>query len=190
MNYTTLKSAIADWLHRSDLTAVIPTFIMLAESRINRDLRVSDMEKVVSGSVAGDITLPTDFRQVKSLIVDDRKINYLSEKQGMVYEGEPYGYSQVGGALKLYPAGGQSYTLQYYASIPSLSDAAPANWLLSKYPEIYLYASLLESAPYMNDDARMQTWAMAYQNAITTLSQQDAVRKYGDSGLTIQGIPQ
>ena len=41
MNYEDLKKSVADLLHTTDLQDVIPTFVMLAESRINRDIRVS-----------------------------------------------------------------------------------------------------------------------------------------------------
>jgi len=33
--YSELQTAVADWMHRTDLTAKIPDFITLAESRIN-----------------------------------------------------------------------------------------------------------------------------------------------------------
>ena len=38
-NYTELKSTIADWLNRDDLTTVIPTFISLAEHQMERSVR-------------------------------------------------------------------------------------------------------------------------------------------------------
>ena len=38
-NFTNLKSSIADWLNRSDLTAIIPAFITLAETQLNREIR-------------------------------------------------------------------------------------------------------------------------------------------------------
>ena len=41
--YTDLQSSVADWLNRSDLSAVIPTFIQLAEAKFNRELRTRDM---------------------------------------------------------------------------------------------------------------------------------------------------
>lgn len=64
-DYSTLKAAIADELARADLTAVIPTFIQLAEADFNRQLRARQMQVMVTGSaVAGVITLPTDVRTV------------------------------------------------------------------------------------------------------------------------------
>ena len=38
-NYTQLKTAIADFLNRDDLTSAIPTFVSLAEADMNRRLR-------------------------------------------------------------------------------------------------------------------------------------------------------
>ena len=49
--YSELKSNIADWLLRDDLTSVIPTFISLAESQINRDIRDHRMVKRATAEV-------------------------------------------------------------------------------------------------------------------------------------------
>lgn len=49
MTYNELLSAVADLMHRDDLTASIPTFVMLAEAKLNRHLRVRQMEMVFAG---------------------------------------------------------------------------------------------------------------------------------------------
>ena len=49
--YAELKSSIANWLNRDDLTAVIPDFIALAEAQIARDIRHWRQEKRVTTSV-------------------------------------------------------------------------------------------------------------------------------------------
>ena len=38
--YSDLKTSIANWLDRSDLTDVIPDFIALAETRHKRDFKI------------------------------------------------------------------------------------------------------------------------------------------------------
>lgn len=185
MNYEILKASVADWLHRTDLEDVIPTFVMLAESRINRDIRVADMEKELSGNINGmDIDLPIDYRQIKSVVVDDGQyLQYLSHPLGL---NETCGYTQIGNKLRLFVQEGSQYRIIYYAAVPSLSDGVQENWLLSKYPDVYLYATLLESAPYIKDDARVQIWAMAYQNAIGTVMQQEEKQRFGNASLAIK----
>lgn len=39
-DYATLQSNVAQFLARADLTGVIPTFIQLAEGRMNTDMRM------------------------------------------------------------------------------------------------------------------------------------------------------
>jgi len=40
--YAELQTSIATWLVRDDLTAIIPDFITLAESKFKRDIRVRE----------------------------------------------------------------------------------------------------------------------------------------------------
>ena len=41
--YSELKSSVADWLNRDDLTSVIPDFIALSEAQYNRSIRHRNM---------------------------------------------------------------------------------------------------------------------------------------------------
>ena len=69
-DYSSLKSTIASYLGRSDLTTQIPDFIQLAEERLRRDLRTRQMLVVARASTtAGDETvgLPTDFLQMREV---------------------------------------------------------------------------------------------------------------------------
>jgi len=59
-------------------------------------------------------------------------------------------------------AGGVTPTSQYQTEITFWETltalSAGTNWLVEKHPDIYLYATLLQSAPYLRDDPRLQTW--------------------------------
>ena len=50
--YAELKTAVANWLQRTDLTSYIPDFITIAESQIASDLKVREMEKRVTASIS------------------------------------------------------------------------------------------------------------------------------------------
>ncbi len=72
-NFSELKTEIANYVDRSDLTSQIPTFIKLTEARINRSLRVRLMESVkiislVSGSKR--YPLPSDYLQLRTVQYD------------------------------------------------------------------------------------------------------------------------
>ncbi|KGF25659.1 hypothetical protein, partial [Oligella urethralis] len=136
MNYTELQETVADWLHRSDLNGVLPIFIKLAESRINRDLRTEEMVKSVTGSMTDStITLPDDFRQVKSVLVNDKPVVYVSSLESKRHDvaGDAYFYTIVGNQINIYPKSSSAdYELVYYASVEPLSNNKPTNWLLAK----------------------------------------------------------
>ena len=52
------------------------------------------------------------------------------------------------------------------ADLPRLSNDVPTNWLLEMQPDIYLYGSLCQAAPYLGDDARIATWSALYKRSV------------------------
>ena len=71
--FSELKTEIANYVDRSDLTDQIPTFIKLAEARINRLLRVRIMETVKIISLVSGVKrypLPSDYLQLRTIQYD------------------------------------------------------------------------------------------------------------------------
>jgi len=63
-SYSDLKTTVASYLARSDLTTVIPDFVRLAEERLRRDIRTRQMLVVAIATTTGGgstVGLPTDF---------------------------------------------------------------------------------------------------------------------------------
>lgn len=175
--YSELQSAIADWLNRADLTTVIPNFIVLAEAKMNRELRTRDM--LTRANATSDkecVALPTDFLETYSLELDmddlaaQPALAYIGALEAKVLKANkiqnlPRYYTIMDGQFEILPAPISDLDLKliYYAKIPSLSNTQTTNWLLTKAPDAYLYSSLLEAAPYLKDDARIAIWATAQQ---------------------------
>ena len=65
--FTGLKSSIANWLNRTDLSAEILDFIKLAENRISHEVRLPTIERtaVVAVDSAGATSIPVDFLEAK-----------------------------------------------------------------------------------------------------------------------------
>lgn len=179
-NYGELKTAIADFLNRDDLTAVIPTFVALAESQIARDLRHWRQESRVTTTLNERFeNLPTDWLEgVHLYLSDGAPVEYASVaeigRQKVLTNdtsGKPRLYTLNSGQIEFFPQPDDSYTLTmvYYARIPTMSADADTNWLMTYYPDVYLYGSLLQSAPYLAEDARIAVWAQLYSAAVKNL---------------------
>jgi hypothetical protein len=190
-NYGELKTAIADFLNRDDLTSVIPTFVSLAESQIARDLRHWRQERRVTTTLDERFeNVPTDWLESNHLYLSDgASIEYasvaeISRKKILTNDlaGKPRLFTINSGQFEFFPAPDESYTLTmvYFARIPAFSLDADDNWLITNYPDVYLYGSLLQSAPYLAEDARIAVWAQLYSAAIKNLS--DDSQKARSSG--------
>lgn len=196
--FTELKSAIADWLVRDDLTAAIPSFITLAEADISRKLRDWRMETRTTLTVSSQYTaLPADWLETVRLQVAGATSQLELASQGALAEmraaindqaGRPTHYALTGGQLELFPTPDQSYSLDlvYFAKVASLSDVATSNWLLTTAPDAYLYGALVQSAPYLKDDARATVWAGLYQSAIDGLNAASEAARYSGANLRLR----
>ena len=194
-NFTELQTEIANFLNRDDLTTVIPTFIRLAEARMNRDIRHWRMEKRVTATLDTQFTsLPSDFIAPIRLTLNtaDTKILELAgnneiggfRSETLNSSGEPSYYAIVDGAIEVFPTPSAAYNLEllYYGSIDGLNSSNATNWVITYYPDLYLYSTLLQSAPYLMEDERVGVWASYYASAVETLNNENELAKHGGSG--------
>lgn len=199
--FTTLKTAIADFLNRDDLSSSIDNFIALAESGINRDIRHWKMEKRSSGQQsAGDeyAQVPADWMETIRFHVTDNGTSPLnlisraamSDKRASNEDatGTPTHYTHADGQFQLYPtpSADTNTELLYYAKTEALSASNSSNWLLLEAPDVYLYGALVHSAPYLGEDERVTVWAQMYAAAIQQLNRTSDKAKYSGSGLTLK----
>ena len=186
--YTELKSSLADWLNRTDLTSVIADFISLAEAQMERQLRTRQMIVRATASFAAAAeygTVPDDFMEVKSIKLDTNPVTSLTfqtieamdQLSNTTYlsSGKPLYFTVVGNQFRLLPIPDGAYTadLVYYAKLTKLSDSNATNWLLTQAPDVYLYGALLQAAPYLQDDARISVWSSLYLAGLDQLQVAD-----------------
>lgn len=177
--YSGLKTTIADYLNRDDLTSVIPSFITLAEAKFNRKLRMRQMIKRATATIDTQyFAYPADWLQAKEFILNTNPITYMefvTDKQAnelrqnqIIATGKPSYYTIIGTQIEVIATPDTGYTgeLTYYGKISALSDSNTSNWLLAYAPDLYLYGALLEAAPYLKDDERLGTWSTLYTNSL------------------------
>lgn len=197
--YAELKTSIADYLVRTDLTSVIPDFITLAEAKFNRVFRTRDMlTRNTSFSIDAEfVTLPTDYREMKRFVLtgtnpvtvmeyltperlDDKKAEFGSATGAPIY------YTIIGTKIQVAKSPDQTYTaeLSYFASLTALSSAV--NWLYTKHPDVYLYGALLEASPYLKDDPRIPVWGGLLDAAVEAVKLEDERAVHSGGTLRMQ----
>ncbi len=194
--YATLKSDCADWLNRTDLTSAIPSFVRLCEANIRRDVRVRAMDTAADITITnGTATMPTGFIEARRLILDNTtawNLDYVTPEvlystHVYIESGVAIAYTIEGDSLVFRPAQSETAKMLYLKAFDALSADSDTNWLLTYAYDVYLYGTLLHSAPYIKEDPRVQTWAAMYQQAVAKVNKQDNLSRFSGSPLKMFG---
>tara|TARA_Y100000114_G_scaffold143115_1_gene150338 strand:- start:2237 stop:2866 length:630 start_codon:yes stop_codon:yes gene_type:complete len=179
--FDNLKTAIASYLNRSDLTANLADFIRLTEARLNRELRVREMvntdTSITTVSGTQSYTLPTGYLEATTVIFQSdpyctlrfiSNTDFYNKYNDSQSKGKPQFFTIVGTNILLGRAPDSATTLQinFYKTLSALSDSNSTNTILTNYPELYLYGSLAEAAPFIMQDERINTWGNLYKEAL------------------------
>lgn len=194
--YSELQTAIANWTDRSDLTDRIPEFIDLAEAQFIRRIKHWRMEKRATTTASASsrtVQVPSDFISMRNLKVNSSTVDVLEFlPPSALYEnssgtGVPKYYTVQGNQLALEPIPASDYTLEmdYYA-FTALSDANPTNWLLTYFPDAYLYASLLQAEAFIINDKRIPVWKLALEEVYKELKRDDHEARWNGTPLIIR----
>lgn len=175
-SYTTLNTAVGDYLARSDLTSYIPNFIQNFEERFYRDPAnwASWMESALSVTLSNNVAaLPSNYLGLRIAYFSGyRELDRLTLEQ--LYARYPRGGGTSGVAkfiarnvnnLEFGPES-QSGTLlgTYYAKPTVLRSYttggadAIAHFLIVNAPDLLLYGALLEAEPFLKNDDRIPVW--------------------------------
>ncbi len=192
-SYSDLIAEVGNYLARDDLTARVPEFIMLAEAKFNRELRCRQMESrstLTTSTLSLEpayLTLPVDFQTMRSVCLvtatDKPRLEFLGDDRIKDYRSnigdltaKPRYFGLYGTQIELVPRPDANYGLElvYRANVPALNAGNPTNWLMALAPDAYLYGTLLETAPYMKEDPRIEVWAAGLKSAIDGLNRLSA----------------
>ena len=193
--YAELKTSIADFLNRDDLTSAIPDFITLAEADMQRRVKHWRQEKRSTAELDTQYSaIPADFLEAisfhissgnyRSLELESKAEMQSLRSNSLDTSGKPSYYAITAGEIEVYPTPDGEYTteLYYYSRIDALSASNTTNWMLEYFPSAYLYGALVHSAPYLKDDARVQVWASLYASTINAINLEGERSKTGGSG--------
>lgn len=198
MTWRQIKDAVIAYSHRSDIEALMQTFLELAEQRIYAGaaegdvppLRLSNMMTVVNPAAS---TLPSDFLEMKRVSVvmsptfkralDFKPLENMGEQESA--SGSPAFFSLRGNSLVFSPSFSQDVEITYYAKFPALVSDADSNWLTTNASAVYISALLVEVGYYAMDDAMTQRELARFASVMNSLQAQDDGNKHSGAQLRI-----
>lgn len=195
MNYGELKAAIANRLGRTNLTAIIPDFIALGEPRLYHGFRDIDLSvaplrlrAMLAKETASLAVLPTGYLSVDRLTVPNCRepLRYLTPEEFAKLPTNCLGaYTMQDGGISISGGTPASFCLSYYKKFTTLAADSDTNWLLTNFPNLYLYSALIEAYAHLKDDGRIPTAARMYAAAANALIDSDQLERHSGSTLTM-----
>lgn len=196
--YANLKLEIAAYIDRNDTSVTsggVDTFIDLTEAWFNRNLRVRQMTDSTSALsvTAGVITHPTgwlEWRQVVMTTIPIVELDITSEKAALAIDssnaaGTPSKVIVRGTSSIIWPLpdSTSSYTYRgiWYTAVPALTGSNTTNWLLTAYPDAYLYGALMHSSVRLQDDPRVPIWREAFSQVVDEIKTAEANSQVGQA---------
>lgn len=202
--YTELQAAIVAWANRTDLTALIPDFISLAEVRIWTSLRGKALVKDFSLpylAAASSVDLPSDMISVLSLVDTSGAraglITVLGNDRFAELQANPVMIDttttqMLNTGRTLYfvsvPSAAGTITGKYLAREPALSGSVATNYVLTNYPDLYLFGALLEVSDYLKDDAQILKYKTRFEMSMADANSQSGYmgqRPYISPSMTV-----
>jgi len=188
--YSELKSSIADWMKRSDMTLVIPDFIALAEADMLHRLRLLEFETTASVTLtAGVATTPSGLLAIRSISLDgEKQLRYLTPQSFDQHAADTEAadaiyYTLTGSSIKVSPVDTGTLNITYASKFTPLSDSAPTNAVLTNWPHAYLFGALSYGDLHIRKDPTANK--AVFESAMNVILEQNSYRKY-PTGLVVR----
>lgn len=183
-DFLDLRTAVIEHVSNPGIADVFPRLVALAESRFNRTLRMREqITNTTLTMTAGRGPLPANFAEMIG-IYDGSGAEYLMQSP---QHRHGYYYSIQGSEVVAANITG-SLAMDYYAMIPPLgSSITTSNWLLARYPDVYLYAVSFEAAKYAHDAELAMAAKGLMDDAIALAKGDDEAARYSRSCVRVAG---
>ena len=188
--YSELKTEIADFMDRSDLTdAKLETIISLAEATFNRELKMVESDVTLTGvasSRAIDISAYDIIEPVALFLAetDDDEYALVQRSDGsfpyLDVEGKPTIWAIDGDYINFDRKLDEAYPFRFrYRGKFALSDASPTNQLLTDHPDVYLAGCIVWGGLFVQDAGRTQAFASLLENFMRGAKHKLAMNRRG-----------
>lgn len=200
--FTTLKQDIPRYLERGDSMATdpvvfeqLPRLINLAERRCARELKIQGFINVVTDTlIVGQSVYAKPDRWRETVSINIGTGAALNSRKTLLTRGYEYlraywpddslrdvplyyaDYNYSNWLMIPPPDLAYPFEVIYYELPQLLDDENQSNWLTEYAPELLLYASLLETTPFLKNDDRIAVWQQMYDRAAAMINGEDLAK--------------
>lgn len=189
-----IKAAAADWLERTDLTAVIPDFFTMAQSKLFygdgediRPLRIRQMvaSATVTPATGGLVTISTgvsttwlEFIELTPTQNGAQSMTYQDpwqfRKNAMLQAstGPAWNYTVEGDTLTVAPTATGTILAYFYQKLAAVSADGDTDWIILNTPQVYLNGIIMEACAYLSDP-RLAQFRAFFAAGIMALNRND-----------------
>ena len=196
MTYDEIKTKVAEYLNRTDLTSQMDMFIDLTESDINKVIKHQDLIKRANAVAETQYTqLPSDWSRVINVELNtsdhttllQQSTESLDLKRTSIdnVSGRPEYFAITDNAIELCPTPDTNYELQltYYANIPALSSTNTTNVVSDKFPDVYIYGCCKHASVFLMEDERVGMFQTLFDKALEEVRLQQERASFGVGSL-------
>lgn len=202
LSYDSLVTLILAETNRSDAAfiAIMPQLIMLAQRRIDNNIKTLGQDMYVFGnflppqtdSSQGVLAKPVRWRNTLSFAYGSGTNNQVwtplklrsydfcrNYWPNQMLLAPPKYYCDFGfNNILVVPTPDLAYPTQfaYMQAFPPIDEVNQTNWLTDNAPETVFYATLLEAMVYLQNDQRVPLIEAQFKQAVTALGSTDADR--------------
>ena len=183
-DYGTLLAAIPGMLKRDgdvQITANAALFVQLAEAELYDYLLLRDEEtesSLTTTAASAVIALPSNFISPIALwlVIDSERTELPSRlPQELDYstdEGIPSVWAIDGGYIRFDCPANDAYTVKFrHMRKSALTESSTSNYLLTRRPDIYLFASLKQACLFVEDDDGARKYDGLFSQAVNSMKQ-------------------
>ena len=196
MTYDEIKTKVAEYLNRTDLTSQMDMFIDLTESDINKVIKHQDLIKRANAVAETQYTqLPSDWSRVINVELNtsdhttllQQSTESLDLKRTSIdnVSGRPEYFAITDNAIELCPTPDTNYELQltYYANIPELSSTNTTNVVSNKFPDVYIHGCCKHASVFLMEDERVGMFQTLFDKALEEVRLQQERASFGVGSL-------
>lgn len=175
--YTELKAALIEWSHKGNIDSLTGDFIALAERRIKSEFSINDeeIETPLTATIgSATISLPSNYKSAIALYITDlsprEKLTQVMPEQleRTTDNARPVNWAIDGVSIRFDCPADQAYTFSLrYLKSWELSDSNDTNAVLTKWPDVYLAAGLIEVYSHAWDTENEAKWISKFNEAVT-----------------------